>query len=390
MDPATMMLLAKAGMATYQAIDGYTQKQKAEKEAKRAAMQLRQSREEEIVGPQIDTLGTELALQSIGQQAATMAANLKSSGAAGVLGGIPSLANISSDRALDIAADLNDRIFNRDVYEQQVNQEIRKRNMERQRAEFGATLQGAQAASAEGRQRIQNAGLLAGEAVLGYGMQKLDEKPLYDRTQTGTSPTETPRDINNQSLLKTETPGFTPTMSDEQFRQVQLTPLGERPESAMETINKPLPTRSLAMGVDMPMPLVGTTGTAPSPAPLDDFNRPLPMAPLGMTGTAPSPVPLPMFSRPLPMAPLGMTGTAPSPVPLDDFNRPLPMAPLGMSSVPVPDPYYSFNIGSPTGEAAMVGGFPAPENVMVVDRVTGLPVLKQYPNSFPIMPPGLR
>jgi len=233
MDPATMMLLAKAGMAAYQAIDGYTQKQKAEKEAKRAAMQLRQSREEEIVGPQIDTLGTELALQSIGQQAATMAATLKSSGAAGVLGGIPSLANISSDRALDIAADLNDRIFNRDVYEQQVNQEIRKRNMERQRAEFGATLQGAQAASAEGRQRLQNAGLLAGEAVLGYGMQRLDEKPLYDRTQTGTSPTKTPRDINNQSLLKTKTPGFTPKISDEQFRQVQLTPKTMSEEDAL-------------------------------------------------------------------------------------------------------------------------------------------------------------
>ena len=267
MDPATMMLLAKAGMAAYQAIDGYTQKQKAEKEAKRAAMQLRQSREEEIVGPQIDTLGTELALQSIGQQAATMAATLKSSGAAGVLGGIPSLANISSDRALDIAADLNDRIFNRDVYEQQVNQEIRKRNMERQRAEFGATLQGAQAASAEGRQRLQNAGLLAGEAVLGYGMQRLDEKPLYDRTQTGTSPIETPRDINNQSLLRTETPGFTPTISDEQFRQVQLTPLGERPESAMETINKPLTVNGVNMnypnmpiaplgGMRMPMGLI--------------------------------------------------------------------------------------------------------------------------------------
>ena len=388
-----MMLLAKAGMATYQAIDGYTQKQKAEKEAKRAAMQLRQSREEEIVGPQIDTLGTELALQSIGQQAATMADALRSSGAAGVLGGIPSLANISSDRALDIAADLNDRIFNRDVYEQQVNQEIRKRNMERQRAEFASSLQGAQAASAEGRQKLQNAGLLAGEAVLGYGMQKLDEKPLYDITQTGELPTETPRDINNQSLSKTETPGFTPTISDEQFRQVQLTPLGERPESAMETINKPLPTRSLAMGVDMPIPLVGATGTAPSLAPLDDFNRPLPMAPLGMTSTAPMP-PMGMPINSLPPRPLGMTGTAPTP-PMGMPINSLPPRPLGMSSVPVPDPYYSFDSGSPTGEAAMVGRFPAPENAtvidgVVIDRVTGLPVLRQYPNSFPIMPPGLR
>lgn len=240
MDPATMMLLAKAGMAAYQAIDGYTQKQKAEKEAKRAAMQLRQSREEEIVGPQIDTLGTELALQSIGQQTATALEKFQSAGAAGILGGIPSLVNASSDRALDIAADLNDRIFNRDVYEQSVNMEIRKRNMERQRAELGASLQGAQVASAEGRQRRQNAGLLAGEAILGYGMQKLDEKSLYEISETGT--------------------GL---------------------ESAMETINKPLPTRSLAMNADMPIPLLGTTGVAPSPVPYDIFNKQLPIASLG-------------------------------------------------------------------------------------------------------------
>jgi hypothetical protein len=263
MDPATMMLLAKAGMAVYQGIDGYTQKQKAEKEAKRAAMRLRQSREEEIVGPQIDTLGTELALQSIGQQTVSNISALKGMGPQGVLGGVGALANVSSDRALDIAADLNDRIFNRDVYTESVNQEIRKRNMERQRAEFGASLQGAQVASAEGRQRIQNAGLLAVEAGLGYGMQKLDEKPLYDRAQTGISPTETPRDINNQSSLRTETP----TISDEQFRQVQLTPLGEKPESAMETINKPLTVNGVNMnypnmpiaplgGMRMPMGLI--------------------------------------------------------------------------------------------------------------------------------------
>jgi hypothetical protein len=303
------MLLAKAGMAAYQAIDGYTQKQKAEKEAKRAAMQLRQSREEEIVGPQIDTLGTELALQSIGQQTATALEKFQSAGAAGILGGIPGLVNASSDRALDIAADLNDRIFNRDVYEQSVNMEIRKRNMERQRAEFGASLQGAQVASAEGRRRLQNAGLLAGEAILGYGMQKLDEKPLYEISETGTSQIETPRDLNNQSILRTETPEFTPTISDEQFRQVQLTPMGEyvpRPESAMETINKPLPTRSLAMNADMPIPLLGTTGVAPSPESLDAFNRQLPMAPLGMPSSpAPSPVPYDIFNKQLPIAPLG-------------------------------------------------------------------------------------
>jgi len=409
MDPATMMLLGKAGMAVYQGIQGKSKQKEAERAAQRAAAKMRAIEEENIVGGlQVPTLGAELARQELGQQVATSVEALRSAGAAGVLGGIPSLVDVSTDKALEIAAGLQEAEYQRDKFVLQQEQALEGRRVAREMSLAGMELQGAQAAVAEGKMAQQEALKLAAEGLTGFAEMKLKYSDLYpQQTREGTmqeyiasEQQKADNDFTGKRLEPSQAVGL--SMTDEQFKSIPElnTPgyygvfTGSENTFNRAKITSPYQSERFASGspTGEAAMVEGFAQPEPVSVPTADqtFKKPLPIKPIGMTGTAPSPVPLPMFNRPLPMAPLGMTGTAPSPVPLPIFNKPLPPRPLGMSSVPVPDPYYSFDSGSPTGEAAMVGGFPAQENAVVIDRVTGLPVLKQYPNSFPIMPPGLR
>jgi hypothetical protein len=372
MDPATMMLLGKAGMAVYQGIQGKSKQKEAERAAQRAAAKMRAIEEENVIeGLQVPTLGAELARQELGQQVATSVEALRSAGAAGVLGGIPSLVDVSTDKALEIAAGLQEAEYQRDKFVLQQEQALEGRRVAREMSMAGMELQGAQAAVAEGKMAQQEALKLAAEGVTGFAEMKLKYSDLYpQQTREGTM----------QEYIASER-----QKADNDFtgKKLELTPTKPL-EGPGYYFNSGSPTGEAAMVEGFAQPETVLVPTADQ-----TFNKPLPIKPIGMTGTAPSPVPPPVFNKPLPPRPLGMPGV-PVPSPFGAFDKPLPPRPLGMSNVPVPDPYYSFNSGSPTGEAAMVGGFPAQENAVVIDRVTGLPVLKQYPNSFPIMPPGLR
>jgi len=385
MDPATMMLLGKAGMAVYQGIQGKSKQKEAERAAQRAAAKMRAIEEENVIeGLQVPTLGAELARQELGQQVATSVEALRSAGAAGVLGGIPSLVDVSTDKALEIAAGLQEAEYQRDKFVLQQEQALEGRRVAREMSLAGMELQGAQAAVAEGKMAQQEALKLAAEGLTGFAEMKLKYSDLYpQQTREGTmqeyiasEQQKADNDFTGKRLEPSQAVGL--SMTDEQFKSIPElnTPgyygvfTGSENTFNRAKITSPYQSERFASG--------SPTGEA---AMVEGFAQPEPVSVPTADQT---------FKKPLPIKPIGMTGTAPSPVPLPMFNRPLPMAPLGMSSVPVPDPYYSFDSGSPTGEAAMVGGFPAQENAVVIDRVTGLPVLKQYPNSFPIMPPGLR
>lgn len=183
MDPATMMLLAKAGMAAYQGIKSYSNQKDAERAAQRAAAKMRAIKETDYsMGLQVPTLGAELARQSFAQSEATSLRTLQSAGALGVLGGVTNLANQSTDRILQIAAGLQSAEYERDKFRMQQQQALESRQITREMSMAGMELSGAQAAVAESKRGIQEAGKLAAGAVGDYAEMKLKYSDLYPQS----------------------------------------------------------------------------------------------------------------------------------------------------------------------------------------------------------------
>ena len=265
-----MMLLAKGGMAIYQGIQGISKQKEAERSAQRAAAKMRAIEEQNVIGGlQVPTLGAELARQELGQQVATSVEALRSAGAAGVLGGIPSLVDVSSDKALEIAAGLQEAEYQRDKFVREQEQALEGRRVAREMSMAGMELQGAQAAVAEGKMAQQEALKLGAEAVTGFAEMKLKDSDLYDTQKPALqAPFEPPQEpLIGKQLEPTSTQPLNLSVSDEEFRQVKLNPLGEKPESAMDTINKPLTVNGVNMnypnmpiaplgGMRMPMGLI--------------------------------------------------------------------------------------------------------------------------------------
>ena len=182
MDPATMMLLAKSGIAIYQQAQGMSKKKEAEAAAQRAAAQMRSIKEKDVYGNlQTPTLGAELARQANAQNTATAMGVLQSVGAMGVLGGVTNIANASTDKILQIAAGLQNDQYERDKFVFQQQQELENRRINREMNMVGMELQGAQSAVAEAKMTKQNAALLGAEAVTGYATMKMAEAPLYEK-----------------------------------------------------------------------------------------------------------------------------------------------------------------------------------------------------------------
>jgi hypothetical protein len=154
-DPVTISMLVSGGVGLVQSYRANADQKKAEKDAQRLGAQLRQIQEADKVGGlQVPTLGAELARQSVGQQMAMAVNALTGAGAAGVLGGIPGAIAMSSNAALEIAADLQRQQAERDRFVAKAQQELETRRTEAERGMVEDQLVGAQElANAKGMER---------------------------------------------------------------------------------------------------------------------------------------------------------------------------------------------------------------------------------------------
>jgi hypothetical protein len=99
-------------------------------------------------------MGYNLAQQGIQQQAASGLQALQETGAAGVIGGVPSLAQAGNQANQELSADLQQQEYNRDVYRSQNRQGIEGRRVERDFDIGASELQGAQMSALQNKQMV--------------------------------------------------------------------------------------------------------------------------------------------------------------------------------------------------------------------------------------------
>jgi hypothetical protein len=231
MDPFTISLAMAGINASIAAYQGYKASQ-AEKDAKVAAEQFgaRQraiSETDMMAGLKVPQLGTELAMQQLGQQYATGIDALKNSGAAGVLGGVTDLAGVYADADLKAAAELDALEARRNEIVANNQQGIEQRRINREDANIQAQLTGAQQAAAMGA-ATKNQAIASGvEGVTNVGLSYLKNAPLYKKAPA----------VNSMDKL---VPGATNTSQQELTKGATEIVFGLENEKRMEAKNKSL------------------------------------------------------------------------------------------------------------------------------------------------------
>lgn len=184
MAATTSLIIAGASAAAKgaQAIAANKRRKEADLSAKSAAAKLRGISETDYsAGLQVPTMGYDLAQEGIQQQVATGIQALQDTGAAGVIGGLPTLTQQSNQANLELGADLQQQEYQRDLMRAQTRQGIEGRKNEREYDIASGELMGAQAASSENRQIVnQSVGDMFGALSAGYG-EYLQGKPLYNQ-----------------------------------------------------------------------------------------------------------------------------------------------------------------------------------------------------------------
>jgi hypothetical protein len=183
MAATTSLIIAGASAAASagQAIAANKRRKEADFAAKDAAAKLRGISETDYsAGLQVPTMGYDLAQEGVQQQVATGVQALQDAGAAGVIGGLPTLTQQSNQANLELGADLQNQEYQRDLMRAQTRQQIEGRKVGREVGIAAGELEGAQLAASENRQ-IANQAIGAGLGALqaGYG-QYLEAKSLYD------------------------------------------------------------------------------------------------------------------------------------------------------------------------------------------------------------------
>ena len=178
---ALINLGIQAVIAGGQYVSGKAKQKEADLAAQRAAARLAGIKEsDEVSNLQIPTLGAELARQSLGQQFVTSVSAFQGAGAAGVLGGIPSLAALGADKALDIAAQQDALAKQRDQFVASQLQAKATREATAERQMIGMELAGAQQASAASRLQQQQAGIGFAQGVGDTAAAYIKASPLYE------------------------------------------------------------------------------------------------------------------------------------------------------------------------------------------------------------------
>jgi hypothetical protein len=170
--PAVTSIIAAAGAAASagQAVAANQRRKKDETAAKEAASRLRGLTETDYsAGLQVPTMGYDLAQQGIQQQQASGIQALQEAGAAGVIGGVPSMNQAANEAQLQLSADLQQAEYNRDLYRSQNRQGIEGRKMEREFDLGASELQGAQMSALQNKQMVNQgvAGAFSGLTSMG-------------------------------------------------------------------------------------------------------------------------------------------------------------------------------------------------------------------------------
>jgi len=219
MDPVTISMLVSAGASAIQAYNASADQKKAQQDAQRLGAQLREIKEaDKVSGVQVPTFGSELARQSIGQQMAMTVNALTGAGAAGVLGGIPGAIAMSSNAALEIAADLQRQQAQRDQFVASALQGIEGRRTMAEREVVGDQLTGAQMQGyVYGTEKNQS--IATGVGALGKAAAaEIGAQPLYKKKDTAKA-LDTTKIVGKQ-LEKQPVAG--PTMSRPDVNQVTI------------------------------------------------------------------------------------------------------------------------------------------------------------------------
>jgi len=201
---------ASAAASAAQAIAANKRRKEADFAAKNAAAKMRGISETDyLTGLQVPTMGYDLAQEGVQQQVATGVQALQEAGAAGVIGGLPTLTQQSNQANLELGADLQQQEYQRDLMRAENRQRIEGRKVARELGITEGELAGAQLAASENRQ-IANQAIMSGLGAVqeGYG-QYLEGKPLYDAQRVAP-------DLSgvNRMGLKTTTPAVPkPTFS---------------------------------------------------------------------------------------------------------------------------------------------------------------------------------
>ena len=125
--------LAGAGVSAVQAIQQNKLAKAAKKPQDEAAKRLRGYIEANVLkGLSAPTSGTNMAMDQINQQAADSVNALKGAGAQGVIGGVAGLSKSVRDANLDVAAQLDESIYRRDLAVAQEQSRINKDALDRQ------------------------------------------------------------------------------------------------------------------------------------------------------------------------------------------------------------------------------------------------------------------
>jgi len=170
--PAVTSIIAAAGAAASagQAVAANQRRKKDEVAAKEAASRLRGLTETDYsAGLQVPTMGYDLAQQGIQQQQASGIQALQEAGAAGVIGGVPSMNQAANEAQLQLSADLQQAEYNRDLYRSQNRQGIEGRRMEREYGLGESELYGAQMSALQNKQMVNQgiSGAFAGLTSMG-------------------------------------------------------------------------------------------------------------------------------------------------------------------------------------------------------------------------------
>ncbi len=171
--------LAGAGLGIAQAVKQNKLEKSAKAAQQQASMRLKNLKElnpyQEIQTP---TLGSKMAMDQISQSTSENVEALRGVGAEGVLGGVASLAQNQRAANLDVASNLEQNIFQRDMAEAQAITNIEDRRVRREADVAQNEIIGAQTAAADARAAKNQAIISAvggiGDTISGFNTEETD------------------------------------------------------------------------------------------------------------------------------------------------------------------------------------------------------------------------
>lgn len=208
----TSTLVAGAGLVlnAYQTYQGVQQEEAAAKSAADIGAQQKMLAEQNrVAGVQVPQLGYQLAQQSGAQRTANQVQALQGAGAAAVLGGLPGVGQQGTAQDLQLAAQLDQAKYERDMFVAQQEQAMQARKVAQQNDFLSTQLQGAQMARAQGQNNI-SAGITGAAGTIGaLAVQYEKNRPLYEKQKTpgktiNTTATERQQSVNQGILSEPE------------------------------------------------------------------------------------------------------------------------------------------------------------------------------------------